>query len=207
MTGSVRSRKFGFAVFIGSFLAFVFLCLAVNAGIFRGFDHGVALELKRTTPIAFTWFFGLVCRTGNAEFTVPAGMALAIWGIRSRKCTRKTGMFWIFWFISGMFLEHVLKTRLIQPHPGHDVANDPLDQYLKPLIYVKTPGSFPSGHTFRAFWLVIGCRIAYPGVRKWVLAWASIVMVGVIVIGWHWTTDTWGALFWVAVGAGLLRIL
>ncbi|MHB8423112.1 MAG: phosphatase PAP2 family protein [Leptospirales bacterium] len=207
MSGSARFRKFGFVLFLSALLAFALLCLAVNAGVFRGFDLGVAREVKRTTPVAFTWFFGLVCRTGNAEFTVPLGMVLAIWAIRSGRCTLKTGLFWIFWFVSGMLLEHVLKTRLVQPHPGPDVANDPLDRYLRPIVFVKTPGSFPSGHTFRAFWLVIGSRIAYPVAQKPVIAWASIVMVGVIVIGWHWTTDTWGSLVWVAVGAGLLRIL
>ena len=207
MTGAIRFVKSRYGIFLGSLLLFLALCFAVNAGVFQNFDHGVALELKRVTPVALAWFFGFVCRTGNAEFTVPLGIVLAVWGIRSGRCTREAGLFWIFWFVSGMVLEHVLKISLLQPHPGHDVANDPLDRYLKPLVYVKTPGSFPSGHTFRAFWLVIGSRLAFHGWTRAVLVWATIVMLGVIVIGWHWTTDTWGALAWVAVGAGLLRIL
>ncbi|MHB1285733.1 MAG: phosphatase PAP2 family protein [Leptospirales bacterium] len=192
-------------LFLGAVLVFLALCLMVNAGLFRSFDHGVSRELKRITPLALTWFFGLVCRTGNAEFTVPLGIIFAILAIRSGRCSRDAGIFWIFWFVFGMVLEHILKTHLFQPHPGSDVENDPLDRYLKAILYVATPGSFPSGHTFRAFWLVVGSRLAYPTVEKKVLVWATVVMVGVVVIGWHWTTDTWGSLAWVAVGAGWLR--
>ncbi len=194
------------ALFLGSLMVFLALCLMVNAGFFRSFDHGVSLELKRITPVALTWFFGFVCRTGNAEFTVPIGIVFAIWAIRSGRCSRDAGIFWIFWFVLGMVLEHILKIHLFQPHPGPDVENDPLDRYLKAILYVPTPGSFPSGHTFRAFWLVVGSRLAYPAAEKKVLGWAAVVMVGVVVIGWHWTTDTWGSLAWVAVGAGWLRI-
>ena len=184
-------------------LLLIVFSLAVNDGVFRSFDHTIALRLRASLPSAFPWILGVVCRTGNAEWTVPAGMFLVFFQLRKRAITQKQAFFWTFWFVFGMLLEHILKIRLLQPHPGPDVANDPLDHYLKPILAEKTPGSYFSGHTFRAFWLALLLFNSCRRCRSGSLIWATLIWIGVIVLGWHWTTDTLGALLFVGTGGVL----
>ena len=186
-------------------LSFSVFSLAVNTGIFRSFDHSVGLWLRAFLPSFFPWLFGVVCRTGNAEFTLPAGLFLVFFSLRRRAITRKQALFWTVWFVFGMVVEHLLKVRLLQPHPGSDVANDPLDHYLKPVLSVETPGSYYSGHTFRAFWLALLLMESCLAPRAAALTWAFLIWIGVIVLGWHWTTDTLGALLFVGTGVPLFR--
>jgi undecaprenyl-diphosphatase len=189
-----------FVFFLLSFGAF---SLAVNDGMFRSFDHAVGHGLRASLPPFLPWFFGVVCRTGNAEFTVPAGLLLVLFAFRRGAISRRQAFFWTGWFVCGMVCEHLLKIRLLQPHPGSDVANDPLDRYLKPVLSVETPGSYFSGHTFRAFWLALLVFKSCPACRVAALVWAFLVWIGVVVLGWHWTTDTLGALLVVGTGAAI----
>lgn len=185
-------------------LLFCLFSAAVNAGFFRNFDHAAGHWFKETVPVLGAWIFGVVCRTGNAEFTIPAGIILAVWGVRKHKMGFRTALFWTVWFVFGMILEHIMKIRLLQPHPGADVANDPLDRYLKPVLYIETPGSYFSGHTFRVFWLALLAGIVCRKCLRPALLWACVIWVGVIVLGWHWSTDTLGALLLVGVGSAFL---
>lgn len=185
-------------------LLFCLFSAAVNAGFFRNFDHAAGHWFKETVPVLAAWIFGIVCRTGNAEFTIPAGILLAVWGVRKHKIGFRTALFWTVWFVFGMILEHLMKIHLVQPHPGSDIANDPLDRYLKPVLYIETPGSYFSGHTFRVFWLALLAGLACRKCLRPALLWASAIWVGVIVLGWHWSTDTLGALLLVGVGSAFL---
>ncbi len=192
---------FGWSVLF--LLLLIVFSIAVNDGAFRSFDSSIAHGLRATLPAVFPWVFGVICRTGNAEWTVPAGLFLVVFLLRRRTISRRQALFWTVWFVSGMLLEHVLKIRLLQPHPGPDVANDPLDHYLKPILADKTPGSYFSGHTFRAFWLALLLFNSCRWCRTGSLIWASLIWIGVIVLGWHWTTDTLGALLFVGTGGAL----
>lgn len=185
-------------------LLFCLFSLAVNAGLFRNFDHEAGHWFKKTIPPLGAWVFGVVCRTGNAEFTIPAGILLVVWSVRRRKIRFQTGLFWTGWFVFGMMLEHLMKIHLIQPHPGADISNDPLDRYLKPVLYVETPGSYFSGHTFRVFWLALLVGLTSRKRFRPALVWACTIWIGVIVLGWHWSTDTLGALLLVGAGSAFL---
>ncbi len=184
---------------------FVVFSFMVDKGVFRSFDHRTAFWLKDHVSIVLAWFFAVVCRTGNAEITVPAGILIAAWGIVKKRGNGLFGGFWIFWLVAGIALEHFLKLHLLQPHPTRAVLNDPLRGFQ--LIHIPlpfAPGSYPSGHTFRAFWLAFLVAESAPGWLRLTKVWAILVMGGVIALGWHWATDTAGGLIFAFMGATLL---
>lgn len=185
------------------FLVFSFL---VDEGVFRSFDHRTAFWLRDHVSLVLAWFFAIVCRTGNAEITVPAGILLVVWGVLKKRGKVAFGGLWILWLLAAIVLEHVLKLHLVQPHPTRSVLNDPLRGFeLIPIHLPLAPGSYPSGHTFRAFWLAFLVGEIAPDWSRPVRIWAILVMAGVIALGWHWTTDTAGGLIVALTGAALLK--
>lgn len=202
------TRKFGPAGYWGfvfATTAFVSFSFLVDLGTFRSFDYRVAFWLKAHVSGFLSWFFAIVCRTGNAEITVPAGILLVAWGLAKKRGNAAFGGLWILWLLVGVVLEHVLKHRLVQPHPTQAVLNDPLEGFeLIPIHLPLPPGSYPSGHTFRAVWMVFLVGEFVPGWSRWIRLWALSVIAGVISLGWHWTTDTLGAVLFALMGMALI---
>jgi len=168
-------------------------------------DLMVARVFYEQMPEFMAWFFGLVCRTGNVEFSLPIWIGILYVILRRKKggpddktlpALLLTGC-----FLAGSLLEHLMKRVLFQPLPY--LSRDPLDLYLHPIISIKTPYSYPSGHTLRAFMLLSLVSIWLHGERDgrrkvmFFTVWASIIAVGVNAIGWHWSSDVIGSLLFV----------
>jgi len=165
----------------------------------------VAENFHDRMPEFLAWFFGLVCRTGNVEFSLPI-WAWILYVILRRKENpldhrKLTALLLTGFFLAGSVMEHVMKRVLFQPLPF--LGRDPLDRYLHPIISVKTPYSYPSGHTLRAFMLLSLISIWLQGDQEsrikfvFFAVWASIIAIGVNAIGWHWSSDVIGSLLFV----------
>ena len=188
--------------------------LLLSGGALLGFLGMIWLLLHRQTapfdlsvsrlfaglPSSVYLFFSLLCRTGNAEVELPL---LLLVGIRLYRRSSPTGeegtnrFFLIVWFVVlvlGTLLEHWLKGSLPAFHPGREFDHDSLSgwEVFFPL-HLPVHASFPSGHTFRALMIVLFIRRFFPR-RLWLsLVWAGGIMVGVIVLGWHFTSDVIGS--------------
>ncbi|MDA8058858.1 MAG: phosphatase PAP2 family protein [Leptospirillum sp.] len=187
------------------FLAlFSFWSALVDQGLLRPVDLMVARAFHDRMPEFLAWFFGLVCRTGNVEFSLPIWIGVLYLVFRRKtEGSDKTlpALFLTGFFLAGGVLEHVMKRLLFQPLPF--LSRDPLDLYLHPVISIKTPYSYPSGHTLRAFMLLSLVSLWLHGQKEerqkilFLGGWAAIVAVGVNAIGWHWSSDVIGSLLFV----------
>lgn len=190
---------------------FILWSALVDKGILRPMDLVFARIFYNRMPDFLAWFFGLVCRTGNVEFSLPlwAGLIFLIFRKKIPDLPGKIlpSIFLTGFFLGGSLLEHLMKRVLFQPLPF--LSRDPLDAYLHPILSIKTPFSYPSGHTLRAFMLLSLISLWLHGQRDarqrllLFAVWASIIAVGVNAIGWHWTSDVIGSLLF-AGGAHFL---
>lgn len=177
----------------------------VDKGVLRPMDLTVARWFHDGMPEFMAWFLGLVCRTGNVEFSLPIWIIVLVAIIRGKKAgmgdKTLTALILTGFFLAGSILEHVMKRLLFQPLPF--LSRDPLDAYLHPVISIKTPYSYPSGHTLRAFMLLSLVALWLYGKKEdhrtlaYVAIWSSIIAVGVNAIGWHWSSDVIGSLLFV----------
>ncbi|MGC8530190.1 MAG: phosphatase PAP2 family protein [Leptospirillia bacterium] len=151
-------------------------------------------------PSSVDLFFSILCRTGNAEVELPLLLFAAIHLTRrspSGGDGARDRFFLILWFavlVLGTLLEHLLKGSLPAFHPGREFDHDPLSgwEVFFPL-HIHVHASFPSGHTFRALMIVLFIRKFFPRHLRISLLWAGGIMVGVIVLGWHFTSDVIGS--------------
>ena len=185
----------------------------VDKGFLRPMDLMVARAFYDRMPEFMAWFLGLVCRTGNVEFSLPIWIGILLVILRRKKSGQSDmtfpAMILTGFFLAGSVLEHVMKRVLFQPLPF--LSRDPLDVYLHPVISIKTPYSYPSGHTLRAFMLLSLVSLWFHGQKDGdqklaiFAVWSSIIAVGVNAIGWHWSSDVIGSLLFVGGGHFLSR--
>ncbi len=189
----------------GAFFLVAFVCwsILVDQGLARPMDLAIAHFFHDRMPEFLAWFFGLVCRTGNVEFSLPLWIILLVLLRRDRSFLprdrfRQAIVLTVF-LVAGSLLEHVMKRFLHQPLPF--LNRDPLDRYLHPVISIKTPYSYPSGHTLRAFMVLSLVSVWLSGRHPRLLTgwglWAILIAIGVNAIGWHWTSDVIGSLLFV----------
>ena len=163
------------------------------------FDHSVS-RLFTGLPSSVYLFFSLLCRTGNAEVELPLLLFVGIRLIRRSSSSGEEGQnrfFLMLWFavlVLGTLLEHLLKGSLPAFHPGREFDHDPLSgwEVFFPL-HIHVHASFPSGHTFRALMIVLFVKKFFPRHLRLSLVWAGGIMLGVIVLGWHFTSDVIGS--------------
>ena len=179
------------AVFLLLFLFATFLVLTHRtvgpdraiAGLFVGLSRSVY------------FFFGLLCRTGNVEIEGPIFLLLSVGVWRKSPSVRPALLFIGTVFVLGTALEHLLKTHLPAYAPLEAYRHDPFPGWsvFFPL-HLHIVASFPSGHTFRALLILLWVSLFAPAFRGPVLLWAAGIMAGVIILGWHWSSDVLGSL-------------
>jgi undecaprenyl-diphosphatase len=177
-----------------SLLVFFLLLLALFHHGTVGIDRWVARAVSGL-PASVYLFFSVLCRSGNAEIELPV---LLVLGLRLRKRSPETVPLLLFLFsvlILGTLMEHLLKMHLPRYSPPDLYQHDPLTgwEIFFP-AHFHVIASFPSGHTFRALLILLLVRLLYPRAFVPVLLWAFGIIVGVIVLGWHWNSDTWGSI-------------
>lgn len=177
------------------FLGLVWLLLNRLTG---PFDRSVS-QLFVGLPSSIYILFSILCRTGNVEIELPL---LLYGGIRlyrkdSEGAQESDRAFLILWaaiLVLGTLLEHSLKSSLPAFSPGEPFQHDPLSGWdvFFPLHF-HVHASFPSGHTFRALMILLFLR-RFASRYLWLaLLWAGGIMLGVIALGWHFTTDVIGS--------------
>lgn len=164
------------------------------------FDRSVSrVFLGLSSPLYL--FFSLLCRTGNVEVEIPL---LLYGGIRfyrrapgNRDAESTDFRFLVLWataLVTGTLLEHFLKGSLPAFAPGRAFRHDPLKGWAVFFpLHVHVHASFPSGHTFRALMIVLLVRRLAPRYFHPFLLWAGGIMLGVVILGWHFATDVLGS--------------
>ena len=179
------------------FLGLVWLLLHRQTG---PFDRSVS-HLFVGLPSSVYLFFSILCRTGNAEIELPL---LLYGGIRiyrrasgegsRRESDRAFLILWAVLLVLGTFLEHSLKGSLPAFSPDRAFQHDPLSGWAVFFpLHFHVHASFPSGHTFRALMILLFLRRFASRYLRFALLWAGGIMVGVVVLGWHFATDVLGS--------------
>ena len=173
----------------------IFLLL-VSALLFRDtvfLDRSVA-EIFSGLPSPVYMFFSFFCRSGNVEIELPVlfGLGWTLW--RRRPETGRVLLFLAAVLVIGTLLEHLLKMHLPRYSPPAPFQHDTLPGWAVFFpVHFHVIASFPSGHTFRALLILLMVRLLYPGAFFPVLLWSTGIIVGVIVLGWHWSSDAAGS--------------
>ena len=164
------------------------------------FDRAVS-HFFAGLPSPVYLFFSLLCRTGNAEIELPillyGGIKLYRQASGGGSRETKDRFFLILWavvLVLGTLLEHLLKGSLPTYAPGREFRHDPLSGWAVFFpLHLHVHASFPSGHTFRALMIVLFLRRFASRYLRTALLWAGGIMLGVIVLGWHFSTDVVGS--------------
>jgi len=177
----------------GAFLGFLGIALLLLLHRTAPFDYFVS-GLFSGLPRPVYLFFSLLCRTGNAEVELPL---LLFFGLRLAKRSpelRPRLLLWAGVLVFGTLLEHLLKSHLPAFSPGRAFRHDPLTGWAVFFpIHFHVHASFPSGHTFRALMILLLVRAFSPRLVVPTALWAAGIMVGVVVLGWHFATDVAGS--------------
>jgi undecaprenyl-diphosphatase len=183
------------ALLISLWWTLVFLSL-VSALFFHGtasVDRSVA-EIFSGLPSAVYVFFSIFCRSGNVEIELPVLFALGWTLWKRRPETGRVLLFFAGVLVIGTVLEHLLKMHLPRYSPPAPFRHDTLPGWAVFFpVHFHVIASFPSGHTFRALLILLMVRLFYPSAFLPVLLWATGIIVGVVVLGWHWSSDAAGS--------------
>ena len=198
MTAGKAARKF--LISGGALLGFFGLLWFLGHRQTAAFDHSVSrFFVGRPSPLYL--FFALLCRTGNVEVEIPlllyGGIRLYRRAPENRDAESTDFRFLVLWaiaLVTGTLLEHFLKGSLPAFAPGRAFRHDPLKGWAVFFpLHVHVHASFPSGHTFRALMIVLLVRRLAPRYFRPFLLWAGGIMLGVVILGWHFTTDVLGS--------------
>jgi len=195
-SGGAPRESFGQALGLSLFWAGVFLFLVLALFFHDTVRADLAVDRALSgLPSPVYGFFSVLCRTGNVEIELPV---LLVLGFRLRKRRPETGpvlLFLLAALFAGTALEHFLKMHLPRYSPPDLFQHDPLSgwEIFFP-AHFHVIASFPSGHTFRVLLILLMVRLFYPRAFVPVLLWACGIIVGVIALGWHWSSDTWGSM-------------
>ena len=196
--GSLRLRR---AIF--SSLPFLFLFLGM---ILLLLSHRTVLpdraisEALSGLPAPFYYFWSIVCRSGNVEVEVPLLLVAGGFLWRRRGEERPVLLFFFAALFLGTLFEHLLKMNLPRYAPTEEFQHDPLNgwEIFFP-AHFHVVSSFPSGHSFRVLLILFFVDRYYPRLRFAVLAWALMIMAGVVALGWHWSSDVVGSVLLVLI--------
>jgi membrane-associated phospholipid phosphatase len=180
----------------GAAIAFLLLAGLASTGAFDALDHAVTVSLQHAAP-GPDWPARVLTLLVDAEVLIPA-VAVAGVVLYVRDPARGRAALWL---AAGLGVVSVLAVLLkdVVPSPGPPV---PLQRAgagpAITLLPLRTPFSFPSGHTTRTTFL------AGTLLRRWPIPAGALVlcvMAALVYLGDHWFVDVLGGLClgWICV--------
>ncbi len=186
--------------------AFLILTFLVAKQVTRPFDLSVTQWVQGFGSRNLDYAMSVFTLLGSIEFSSFALLAVTWYWYRKHEWP---GAFlYLFLFMAFSLVELVWKHLVAYTGPGPEFDRNPIHWGL---IWVQTPYSFPSGHTFRGVFLF---GMSYQWVSRngtrlgWKLAAQKTLLIGVIFVicfsrvylGDHWPSDVAGGLLLAILG-------
>jgi membrane-associated phospholipid phosphatase len=188
------------------FLAFTALTVPVCAVLILWLDKPLIIALHRYTAGAVPFFTSFTDSVDNAYEAAnigghptlfwALGLAYLIgrWGLRQR--WTNAFLITLLTHLASVFSANLLKVAINRPRPG----------------VLFTPGytesfSFPSSHTAIYWSLFLPLAMAFPRWRWPLLAVPVLIALGRVVLGVHYLSDVWAAIWLVAAWTTLFGLL
>lgn len=189
--------------------AFFILTFLVAKQVTRPLDIFVMERVQGLGFDRLDYAMSVFTLLGSIEFSSFAILVVTWYWYRKHEWP---GAFlYLFLFVALSFVELVLKHLITYTGPGIEFSRSPIRWGL---VWIQTPYSFPSGHTFRSVFLFGMCYqwISRNGtLLNWKLALQKTLIIGAIFtvcfsrvyLGEHWLSDVLGGLLLAVLGLAL----
>jgi membrane-associated phospholipid phosphatase len=190
----MKLTRWGWCASLG-IVGFLALACAAAQGWLFGLDHAVMdwVAAQRDCEVIRAAAALSVLGAGETSLLLT-GVAAAIWLAR-RRFHAAAGLLLLY---ISLPVEIFLKFALIQPGPGEPYAIPESCEWYRPLLFMETPNSFPSGYAIRVTYFLALVAIGLlatraTGSRAVLLALSSVMLTGLLasrlVVSWHWPSD------------------
>lgn len=191
-------------IWLGSLLGFLILTGLVIKDRLRSLDFDVTVKLQDKIPPRFDDNLVHLIDFGSMEVqTTLIVIALLLAPVSKRIKLMLAGA-----YVAGLVITLMGKNFLPQPAPPFLLQRGSIG-FAFPSSHVQVDASYPSGHTFRVMFLsalLIGSYLV-SRTRTWLhlflamtsLKIATLILIGLILLGKHWMTDVLGGIF-LAIG-------
>lgn len=160
---------------------------------FTTLDFNLTVKLQDNVSRTLDPLLGLLVELGSIE-VMTGVLLLVIWKTRQ---SVPSFLWVIFLYLLGMITVLALKNTLSHPAPIFMFQRDSGIGQFSP-FYVQTESSYPSGHTYRAFFILtyLAMRLSTqrrsPILASLPLLAAGMIALSLIVLGKHWFSDILG---------------
>lgn len=187
------------------FILFVFFSFLVKLDLFTKLDFDILAKLQARASRGLDPIFTYIAFLGRFEILASILLIISIW----RKKIRDA-LFLLSLFIAGHLIELAGKFFLHQPPPPFLFVRSVVHVQFE-RDYINPGSSYPSGHSFRAFFLLIILvslilhtkKINLKNSRIMLILSSTLLLIPIskLVLGEHWPTDiVAGSLLGISLG-------